>query len=266
MCNSKHALHDLEIISKINSKQIYILADFNINLKESSQLAETCTALLNSYELVICNSSLPTRVTPSSSTIIDHVFVRNLANEYVLSVVLSDLTVSDHNMLILDRLTGQRTCLPSLATVVNVVNYKKLSRQIASSSNFDYQSTVDIHELFSNFIAFFEKKIKGVNYSKIRKNIEQPLQPWATPDYVKLVRQKNKLYAQTKKNAVHSNAKADFKLLSREVERLKLKLKASYYAGLLDKLNPRASWRVVSEILCMGYGKKTPIGILIELY
>ena len=59
-----------------------------------------------------------------------------------------------------------------------------------------------------------------------------------------------------KKNAVHLHTKADFKLFSREVKRLKLKLKARYYAGLLNKLDPRASWRVVSEILCMGNGKE----------
>jgi len=146
------------------------LGDFNINLKESSQLAETYTALLNSYELVICNGALPTRVTPSSSTIIDHATVKKLANDYVLSVILSD-----HNTLIVDRLTGQRTHLPSLATLVNVVNYKKISGQIASSSNFNDQSTVDIHVLFNNFIVFFERKLKGSTRVRIRKNTEQPL-------------------------------------------------------------------------------------------
>ncbi|KAK9674776.1 hypothetical protein QE152_g40867, partial [Popillia japonica] len=72
---------------------VVVAGDFNINLGESSSAARSLISILSCFKLIPYVTE-PTRVTASSSTLIDNIFAEELPSTYSCSVGFSH--VSDH--------------------------------------------------------------------------------------------------------------------------------------------------------------------------
>lgn len=85
-----------QLMLEIKNNAIYI-GDININLLEESAISESYNSVLNNNGFIsIVNS--PTRITHSSKTLIDHIFVRNRYMQQFSSGVF-DLGITDHCVL-----------------------------------------------------------------------------------------------------------------------------------------------------------------------
>ena len=73
---------------------IILLGDFNIDLQKSHTAWESTYSLFGLKQLI----TQPTRVTPSSSTLIDHIYTNN--TDKISGVSLSDVSISDHSPII----------------------------------------------------------------------------------------------------------------------------------------------------------------------
>jgi hypothetical protein len=79
-------------IANRHPKANYILmGDFNIDLFKPQPSWESTFSLYGLKQLV----TEPTRVTPTSSTLLDHIYTNN--ENYIVNVRLSDASVSDHS-------------------------------------------------------------------------------------------------------------------------------------------------------------------------
>ena len=88
-------VHMMDLVTAANPKSDYIiLGDFNIDLlKPHTSWKSTCN-LFGLQQLV----QQPTRVTPTSSTLLDHIYTNNVDRVY--NVHLSDVSLSDHSPIV----------------------------------------------------------------------------------------------------------------------------------------------------------------------
>ena len=76
-----------------------LIGDFNINLNSDSQQAIEYLSILDSFGYTLANHKFPTRISDTSSTLLDHIFLSSTINQAHISNISDDL--SDHNVLAL---------------------------------------------------------------------------------------------------------------------------------------------------------------------
>ena len=90
-----HTIMELQTALQTDNKDIYIMGDININLLQFSDHAKTNDYLDNTFSLgFIPLITKPTRVTPYSATLIDHIYTNKQLIDTTSGIIISD--VSDH--------------------------------------------------------------------------------------------------------------------------------------------------------------------------
>ena len=105
---------------------MYIFNDFNLNLNLQNDFVNGYYELLTNYDLNICKGSLPTSVTDTSATVIDHVITKESPDKFKISLIISD--ISDHRMMILEQTgsTAHREIIEPKLVVNKVIDYSAL--------------------------------------------------------------------------------------------------------------------------------------------
>ena len=140
----------------------------------------------------------PTRFCPTTSTLIDNIFVNNQIDNSYASIIISD--ISDHLPIFLtfySKLSSSRSksFIKSCRDINNNVNLNKFNERLVHYGWHLALNSLDVNIAYDNFISVFSsiynecfpiihKKIKTLNYSK----------PWITPAIIKATKRKNHLY------------------------------------------------------------------------
>ena len=139
---------------KLNAENndLFILGDMNINLRNS-----TCP-LVKKYQEFISTFGLkqliqqPTRITSSSSSLIDHVLTN--ANDKISQSGILDIGLSDHQLIFCTRkLTKSKTGLPKYINFRSMKKYTKLLfKEKLEDINFpNYENFQDAGLAYSDF-------------------------------------------------------------------------------------------------------------------
>ena len=189
-----------ETIEKFSAsgKSIYLLSDTNINLLHSSSChyAENFLLFLQSLNL-LPTIDKPTRVHNNSASLIDNIFINNLANEIVSGNLITD--ISDH--------FAQFCILRS--NVVKPKPGKRVMRDYSQFSENDFlhdlqqinweinvtASENDTDRLFSSFYNKLNKLVnKHAPFKPISKRKQRMMsKPWITKGIRASIKTKNKL-------------------------------------------------------------------------
>ena len=244
------------------NKLVYIMGDFNIDLlkKDTHNISENFINMLyslNFFPLI----NLPTRVTETSSTLIDNIFTNHLI-EHSSAVISSDLSdhypiftiIHKHNSVLFN--SKSYTQPPNLS----INNLSSLNEFFV---NYDWRvitSSTDINKSFPLFLKIIHSNI--VAFCPSHKPKSQKIkQNWMTQGLVISSHKKNKLFSVYKKNptphnkSIYINYKNTFIKLCRNAEK-------KYYINqfLLNKNNIKHTWSLIKE--CFGQQKTPPPSIL----
>lgn len=88
----------LDEVAHVDQAQI-ICGDFNVNFLEKTEPTNSVISVFDCFNLIPCVFS-PTRVSPTSSTLIDNIFVNNLKDKFVCTSEVCFL--SDHHFQMLE--------------------------------------------------------------------------------------------------------------------------------------------------------------------
>lgn len=240
-------------VSTLGSNSI-ILGDMNIDLLKHDD-SSSYLNLLASLGFEPKNLD-PTREVANSSTCIDHVFCRSGSTngisipEYqIIPVGLSD----HHSICFKLKGFGHQIAVGSESSrqFRQVTNWESLNQSLLAENWNDALMGEDVNSVYNRFLQILNTHItNNTNLIRIPKS-RQKRNPWASPQLIRLSKQKNDLYLLVKKYNSNEYLKSQYKKVSKKVQEQAIKDKKNYYGGLLDGSvgNPRRYWQVIKGTL-----------------
>jgi hypothetical protein len=237
------------------AEEIQILGDFNINLIkfESHQpTAKFLDTLLANNQLPLI--SLPSRITASSSTLIDNIFSNKNQGFYDSGLIYCCL--SDHLPIFnisqsLNKVKKDQnpTCRVREMSDDNKANFKSLLDDINWNSLFfenNPKTAFDVfennmNECFEKSFPYIEKKVKKQN---------TPREPWMTSEILNSRKIKNKLASKKIKDPSEENIKR-YKTFNNNYRSLIRKAKSKHYEGKFQEYSKciKRTWSTINELL-----------------
>ena len=101
---------------------ILVLGDFNIDLLKPHSSWDSTITLLGLTQLV----KLPTRITQTSATLIDHIYTNN--PDVITEVSVPDLSISDHCPISCSRSIKLPKCDPKTHSYISFQSFKHFSK------------------------------------------------------------------------------------------------------------------------------------------
>ena len=246
------SLEDLErILGQLENEEVIISGDININLMVDNYFSQKYLDKLLSHNLTQTVIS-PTRITPHSCTLIDHV----ISNIPTIQSFTTHHCLSDHQMVLSVWGKPKHTLIEPDTNSLG--SHKKLHYEKTNSKIFkvDWKAWVknqenkDTDETYNSFhdtiqeCLVYEREREKINRKK------SPLKPWMTNE---LLNQKRKLDISRKKflkTKTETNEK-EFKKLKNLYNKSIDTAKNDYFGYELMKANKNSKqmWRIINEIL-----------------
>lgn len=234
-----------------SNPNIIIVGDLNQDLLNPNEHHLTNIMTINNLTNVI---NKPTRVTATSSTLIDPILVTDSVRVLHSDTMDVDNTISDHKATFLNIRFNEiiQTC-----TKRKVWNYDNgdyaLLNELIENYNWEYIDQMDVNEsckLFTDTILRFMNQCIPSKEVTIRPNDR----PWFDSETRKIIRQRDR----QKHIATKSNRAADwdkYKKLRNKANNLKKAAKQHYYSNLEEKIsnakleNPKQYWKYIRHLI-----------------
>ena len=190
-------------------KEVYICGDFNINLlrSDSDNNPQTFSNLMNTYHclpLVVHPSRVVEGQAPS---LIDNIFTNNLGNEILSGNIY--LNLSEHFSQFASIPRGKIDVKKIIMHGRNSKNYVEaefINDVAAQEWNYTSQDSsvlmADMHEKLNGCVER-HKPLKRLT----PKEIKTKMKPWITPDILRLIRIRDKLFARKKRQPSNEHVK-----------------------------------------------------------
>lgn len=252
----------LNILSREN-KLVYLTGDFNIDLlnKNTYLPSKNLINLFNSYNYVSLVNN-PSRVTNSSTTIIDHIWTNDCENT-VYNGLFYDFT-SDH-FPVFSIFNNESNNFSHIATNIETLTFRSFSEDNilkfkTELQEIDWSECLhgnDTNEVFDNFMIcisnLFEQNFPKITKTKkIRKNNK----PYITQEIKLLIKEKDRMQKKYAKYPITFGEQ--YKRLRNYVTNEIRKAKHKYYRNKLDLSfgNSKKTWKVINEIVKPNNEKK----------
>ena len=231
------------------------MGDFNLDLlklDENQYIKDFINQMFSStfYPLI----SKPTRITNSSATLIDNIFVNNLDECHKCGILFTDL--SDH--LPVFKITSSikkvnDTHCEIKHRVMNKKTIHRLRQDLEIEDWSDVYDKTDPQEAYNNFynklFKLYEINIP-LKKSKNKNNATNQKIPWVTKGILKSRKTKNKLYKKFIKNPNEKN-ESIYKTYRNKFNKIKNAAKKYYYSKEFNehKGNLRYLWKLIKEVI-----------------
>ncbi len=241
------------LLGKLDAEQVeyYVMGDLNCNLSSptldhNSTLLNNITNLYNLHQLI----NEPTRITESSSTLLDVIFT-NMPDKIVCSGV-SHIGISDHSLVYAFRKlsTGLSRKGHSTVSYRNFKNFNSSSfRNDICQQNWDiimnFDNPNDMWHVWKDTFNSVAEKHAPLRTKRVRASKS----PWITPELKRRMHQRDVL----KIKASRSNNPGDwaaFKQIRNLVNNEIKNAKALYYTNALheNKNNQRKTWNIINDL------------------
>ena len=228
------------------SDDIVIVGDFNVNMLDPSGHHHShLSAIMSQFGLVNYVHN-PTRVTSSSSSLID-LFLTTKAIVGACEVLKID--VSDHYA-VLGRFLGgpsspKRRALHRSRNLATV-NWEAMALELRGAlSNYTLSTNLDesVERWHQTVISVLDKHAPLKNRN--RKS-SRPC-PWLTSELQQAVRMRNQLYKQLCQNPQDSNLREDHKAARRSARKLERTLRNQHFRDMCCTGNSKDMWRAINE-------------------
>ena len=233
----------------------FILGDFNICTLKNYNLRNRYLKLLdlNSFKQLITS---PTRVTKSSSSIIDHICT-NSSNKVSQSGVIES-GVSDHFITFCTRkITREQISKDNIITIRSLKNYSQ-DIFIEKLQVLDWTpvlSCTDVNEAWNRFKVMFTQIINEVAPLK-EIRVKHRTEPWINNEILESMRERDKILYHSNRNKSDTDLRLKYNELRNKVTTMCRKAKASYFCNKIEeyKDNPKLLWK---HFKSLGYSQKS---------
>ena len=236
-----------------------ICGDTNLNLydekngsirKYQDLLVDHCL-----YQLV----KSPTRVTRTSSTLIDHVAVSAELYSTILNTKVIDTGISDHHTITTD-LSIKKKKRKNTTKVLNIHNIKKLKENLSYYpwDSWCYSNLrCTVSESYDNLLEILQTEIdRTCTVLLDRKQHSKPKNPWMSQELLQFSKKYHTLQKKIKNGKTADLMK--IKNIKRELQRKIRNAKRDYYTTKFNQSsnNPKEMWKNINEVLGCEKGVK----------
>lgn len=235
------------------AEDVQIMSDSNIDILNYKHHGHTNTyveTLLNNNLLPLV--TLPTRVTPTTATIIDHISTSHKADNYTSGIIHSSL--SDHLPVFYMR-QSQSCRQPPQYTKSRKITPTTIPIFGDLLKTTSFESVTDENRPKHAFDNFFEildgavNKVLPETVTKVHKS-NSPLNPWMTTGLLTSRKQKEKLASKKLRNPTLLNIN-NFKSFNKIYNSLIRKEKHSHYDSKFTEFstNMKKTWETIREVI-----------------
>lgn len=237
--------------TSFDANEAYILGDLNIDLqKRQSHYREFCS--LHGLKQLITS---PTRVTETTSSLLDHVLTNSCDRVSQSGVI--DIGISDHQIIYCTRkITREKFHEHNEITIRSLKNYSQEAyiNTLKETDFPDYSQYNDVNKAYDDFIQRTVHVIdKIAPLKKIR--LKGCNQDWFDNELHDAIKNRDKLFSMFKKRKLHSD-NIKYKKARNFVQRLIKKKKKQFIVGKLEQNigKPKDLWKSLKSL---GFSSKT---------
>ena len=242
------------LLTKLGTENIehYLMGDINCDLLSESNA--NANALLNVSDVYGLRQLItePTRVTPSSSSLIDLIFTNQ--TDLVSFSGVSHVGISDHSLVYAFR----KVSIPPASKGIKLVSYRQFKHFESVNFRADILSQpwdclkglFDLNEMWLKWKALF-LKVCDAHAPLKSKRLRPSKSSWITTGLKKRMNYRDHL----KKKAVKSNSLIDwnhYRTLKNQINKEIKIAKQNYYINAFDKFSgdTRKTWQTINELTC----------------
>ena len=261
------SLAEILQILKQENKLIYLMGDFNINLLDLERHLPSSEYLdsLYSYSLFPLITK-PTRITHSTSTLIDNIFLNDISLINTINGILFS-EISDHfpiftvvsNALLVNKTTVRK------GRIFSSSNMKKFKDDLRSRNWNEVMNCsngpVAFDLFYKNYCDHYDRSFP---IQTIKSNYSNK-KPWLSQGLKNSIKRKNKLYIKQLRNPTELN-KDNYKIYKRELNRTLRIAERSHYEKLLleNKKNSKKLWSILKDVINQKKAVNTPKQFIIN--
>lgn len=226
----------------------FIAGDFNINTLDTSSLLYKIICNSNCFHIL---NNIPTRVTADSQSLIDH-FLTNVTNKkFVIYTINSFL--SDHNAILLEMsnpdILKRKECYVRIDHPM-ASEYLKVRCDLL----YPFHPSSDVNnKLGLTVSALKESFVSASTTVKLKKklNTKYSLTPWATPHFLDLVRERDRIFKKYKRKRSNVLIKEQLNLINNRITSLKRSLSSEYFKAKFSECSGdnKTTWKNINAIL-----------------
>ena len=242
-------------MKRIENNGIIIGLDHNLDLLKTFKHGPTERFLNTNLALnLIPKITRPTRITKSTATLTDNIFIsQHWLSNYESGVLVDD--ISDH--------------LPSITTVKNLnvskrepititsrdTRQKNVTALKASLAAINWQNLITPNSPNTNMTLLHAKLAEEIDhFTPVKMHTVNPKkarrEPWLTTGIYISIRRSKKLYLETLRSNASEVTRTKYSNYAKQLQRVKRKAKLSYYEDKcrLFKHNTKKLWGIINEI------------------
>ena len=233
---------------KHRSTEILMVGDFNVDLSTSTDKSERLLEVMTDRGIIQLISE-PTRETSSSSTIIDHVYLKSSKKVSTL-VIMTD--ISDHY--ITATLFPGRSKRPEKLKITkrwfNDEAYEQI-RLLLKSENWNKIQTLSTDEATNHLIRQITIYMDIICPVETKEMSSKPINNWMTQGIRISQKRANAMYVKFKKARDNTQFAAEYKTYKSILKRVINEARNSYYAEKIAKAGTasRQLWQIVNEVV-----------------
>ena len=254
--NLKESL-ELSLMKLKDDCDTFILGDFNfcwLKIKNNFSIMKHFTQLIDFYNFdQIIDKA--TRVTQSSATLLDHIYVNN--KEIVSQSGVIETGISDHFMIYCTRkISRGQIGKHNLVKIRSMKRYCKelLIEKLQSIEWLAILQSTDINVAWESFKTIFTQVVDDVAPEKeIRIKVRS--EPWINSEILELIYERDKILSKVNSDKSNKDLRAQFNKMRNKVTKTIRQTKANYFRNKVEenKYNPKLLWKQFKSI---GYRNK----------
>lgn len=234
-----------------------IVGDININIASDtqSQIKDEYINMLIELNFKSCINRHTRIVGGQNPTCIDHIWV-NFDDVHNVKTVNYECKITDHNMCILvytGVVRGKTSYSKEGKLVKKIVNNEQLKIKLKNENWSMVLTSISVDECARNF-----EEILNLNLAEctrlettVLKSNHRVIKPWITPNLIKCIRKKQRIYRLHKKYPHDFGLKSNFAKYKNILQKTLQMSKTNYYKSRLAQMgnNKKRLWSVVKEIM-----------------
>ena len=247
-CFTLHLLELLDLLDQQNCKCI-VMGDMNIDLLKSHFDANISDYVDNVYARgFVSVITIPTRITPNSATLIDHIYTNTKNNNIQSGVIVTD--VSDHYATFYIDHTQRPEIHEHFSRKYSQQNIGKF---IDTLSRMDYSTINNSTCTQKSYDILHDKLEFAHNHSfPLQKHTtkKHKYSPWITPGIICSCKTKNKLYNKIRQKPTNSNIQ-QYKNYKHILDKTIRAQKSKYFMDQLTahKNNTKETWKILHQAM-----------------
>ena len=244
---NKITTHVEGILEREKDTDIVMVGDINIDLLSDSSNREKlldATIQLGLLQQV----TLPTRVTETTESLIDHVYTRS-KRSLVTDVISSD--ISDHYLTLTSYpKDNPRKDKTSITKRWLTLDHYPMVKTLLANENWDCMEAMTLDNATAYLSGRIREALDIVAPVETRKMGKKPFNQWTTAGLQVSLKQSNVLYKEYRKSPTPSN-RQKYKDYKRKLEELIRIAKSDYYDIILEEAggDTRRLWGVLNELI-----------------